>query len=71
MFDKIEFRNGVLFIDDKPIDTLEKLLVFYYITFGKKYTDQLLVETYHMYKADPESAARAEEELRNVNIRIK
>ena len=68
---KAKVRNGILIVDGKPINTFEKLLILLYSTFGKEYADQLLAEAYHMYKADPEGAARAEIEMRKVNVRIK
>ena len=67
---KAKVRNGILIVDGKPIDTFEKLLILLYSTFGKEYADQLLAEAYHMYKTDPEGAARAEEELRNESYDI-
>ena len=69
--EKIEIRNGVLVINDKPIDTFEEYDEFLCSLYGREIANQLWAEAYHMYKADPESAARAKEEMRNVNVRIK
>ena len=68
---KIEFKNGVLVIDDKPYETIKEIRDAFYGICGRETTDQLFAEAYHMYKTDLEGAARVEEELRNVNVRIK
>ena len=69
--EKVELRNGVLVIDDKPYETFEEIRDLFYNLCGKEIADQLFAEAYHMYKTDPEGAAKAELEMRNVNIRIK
>ena len=69
--ENIQIRNGVLVIDDKPYETFEEIDGLLCNLCGRETADQLWAEAYHMYKTDPEGAARAEEELRNVTIRIK
>ena len=69
--EKIEYKNGVLIVDDKPIDTLDKLLYFLSSNFSKEYATQSFYEAYLTYKTDPESVAKAKEELRNFNLKIK
>ena len=67
---KIEFRHGVLVIDDKPYETFEEIDGLLCNLCGREIANQLWAEAYHMYKTDPEGAARAEEELRNENYDI-
>ena len=68
---KIEFRHGVLVIDDKPYETFEEIDGLLCNLCGREIANQLWAEAYHMYKTDPESCTRAEIEMRNVNVRIK
>lgn len=68
---KIEFKNGVLVIDDKPYETIKEIRDAFYGICGRETVDQLFAEAYHMYKTDPEVCAKAELEMRDVNIRIK
>ena len=67
----IKVRNGNLIIDGNPTNPFEKFLAFLYSNYDKEYADQVLAEMYHIYKTELEGTARAEEELRNVTIRIK
>ena len=69
--EKVEFKNGVLVIDDKPYETFEEIDGLLCKLCGREIADQLWAEAYHTYKTDPESCARAEIEMRNVNVRIK
>ena len=56
--EKVEFKNGVLVIDDKPYETIEEIRDAFYGICGNEYADQLFAEVYHMYKTDPEGVAR-------------
>lgn len=67
---KIEFKNGVLVIDDKPYETFEEIDELLCNLCGREIADQLWAEAYHMYKTD-RGMTREEEELMNVNVRIK
>ena len=69
--ENIQIKNGVLVIDDKSYETFEEIDGLLCNLCGREIADQLWAEAYHMYKTDPEGAARAEKEMRNVNVRIK
>ena len=67
---KIEFKNGVLVIDDKPYETFEEIDGLLCNLCGREIANQLWAEAYHMYKTDG-GITREEEELRKINVRIK
>ena len=67
---KIELRHGVLVIDDKPYETFEEIDGLLCKLCGREIADQLWVEAYHMYKTNG-GLTKEEEELANVNVRIK
>ena len=68
--ENIQIKNGVLVIDGKSYETFEEIDGLLCNLCGREIADQLWAEAYHMYKTDG-GLTREEEELSNVNVRIK